>query len=582
MGSGRQVENWGGGHTQHWAKATHRPAKQGTKEVVEAKATQARKQGRGGRDWDKGKRATPTGARTKTDAMAETPDTARASASASIPTTTTSASPASTIHAATTALARALAPTTPTTTNNSRASSSRSKHSADGSSLDRRSPPSGSLSHSTYHAHRQNHNPSKLPTFRFTDLRTETLNRPSLPPGIPSPVSPAETGAAEAQTRQPGDVCEATRAPSPPPLTGHHNHHDPSVSHDASSVVNAVAAAAALPPNTNPVPPRLPAFQFTANSAPRPSAPPVIPKSLKRSSSSAQLTSDDWRSFAEDSVDTVVAPARLLRKRGSHSWSAAHSTHEASRRPVAKHHRLHSAGSIHRPSDDAASPRELLVLKTVQRTASDDKRSSLSRRPPLSYKPATAASPSAGGTASIPPIRSFRSSGSRRSFGLDMNLRSPRGYDDEPSNGSHRDQTLRTLEGRQDDDATIRWVPPSASAADRPDADDDSGDVFLKMAREEPEGKRTPAIVSIPSPRLSLRDPTNRSRSPGSPGRPTAGPSPLPLFPISQPHPLRCRDACPSRKAVGLMAATSRAIKHAAIRIWTTREVEETAPRYGL
>ena len=78
-----------------------------------------------------------------------------------------------------------------------------------------------------------------------------------------------------------------------------------------------------------------------------------------------------------------------------------------------------------------------------------------------------------------------------------MNLRSPRGHDDEPSNGNHRDQTLRALEGRQDDDATIRWVPPSAGAADRPDADDDSGDVFLKMAREEPEGKRAPAIVSI-------------------------------------------------------------------------------------
>ena len=103
-----------------------------------------------------------------------------------------------------------------------------------------------------------------------------------------------------------------------------------------------------------------------------------------------------------------------------------------------------------------------------------------------------------------------------------MNLRSPRGYDDEPSNGNHRDQTLRALEGRQDDDATIRWVPPSAGSADRPDADDDSGDVFLKMAREEPEGKRAPAIVSLPGPRLCLRDPANRSRSRESPGQPTA------------------------------------------------------------
>lgn len=530
-------------------------------------------------------------ARTKTDAMAGRPDTARASAPASIPTTTTSASPASAIALALAATATATAtpttPTTPTTTTTTTSNStSKRTRTPDGPSLDRRSPPSGPLSHSTYHAHRQNHNPSKLPTFRFTDLRKETLNRPSFPPGIPSPVSPAETGAAEAQTRHLADVYEATRVPSPPSLPGdhnrrqsaRHNHHD-SISHDASSVTN--TAAVALPPDANPVPPRLPAFQFTANSALQSSAPPVTPKSLKRSSSSAQLTSDDARSFAADSAVTVVAPARPLRKRVSHSWSAAHSTHEASRRPVVKHHRLHSVGSIHRPSDDAASPRELLVLKTVQRTASDDKRSSLSRRPPLSYKPATPASPSAGGTASIPPIRSFRSSGSRRSFGLDMNLRSPRGYDDEPSNGNHRDQTLRALEGRQDDDATIRWVPPSAGAADRPDADDDSGDVFLKMAREEPEGKRAPAIVSLPGPRLCLRDPTNPSRSRESPGRPTAGPSPLPWFPTSPPRPLRSRDACPSRKAVGLMAATRRK-SHAAIRIWKRPELGGTAPRYGL
>lgn len=78
------------------------------------------------------------------------------------------------------------------------------------------------------------------------------------------------------------------------------------------------------------------------------------------------------------------------------------------------------------------------------------------------------------------------------------------------------------------------------------------------------------------------RDPTNRSHSPGSPGQPTADPSRLPLFPISPPRPLRSRDVCPSRKAVGLMVAIRRATKHAAIRIWTRRELEETAPRYGL
>lgn len=105
------------------------------------------------------------------------------------------------------------------------------------------------------------------------------------------------------------------------------------------------------------------------------------------------------------------------------------------------------------------------------------------RRPPVSYKP-PASSNNSGGTTSIPPIRSFRSSGERRSLVLDMNVRNARPYDggDDYGDSNHRDRTLRALEGRRYEDAS--QITPPDSAGDRPDGDD-SGDLFLKIARED-------------------------------------------------------------------------------------------------
>lgn len=134
--------------------------------------------------------------------------------------------------------------------------------------------------------------------------------------------------------------------------------------------------------------------------------------------------------------------------------------------------------------ESAHGQRELILPKTIQKTAIDDRRNSVARRPPVSYKP-PANSTSSGGTTSIPPIRSFRSSGERRSLILDMNLRSMRGYEGSEDSGdsNHRDRTLRALEGRRFDDES--QITPPDSAGDRPDGDD-SGDLFLKIAREDP------------------------------------------------------------------------------------------------
>ena len=58
-------------------------------------------------------------------------------------------------------------------------------------------------------------------------------------------------------------------------------------------------------------------------------------------------------------------------------------------------------------------------------------------------------------------------------------MKSARAYDagSDLSDSTHRDRSLRALEGRHD------WTPPD-SAVDRGETDD-SGDVFLKIARED-------------------------------------------------------------------------------------------------
>jgi len=67
-----------------------------------------------------------------------------------------------------------------------------------------------------------------------------------------------------------------------------------------------------------------------------------------------------------------------------------------------------------------------------------------------------------------------------------MNVRTMRQYDmggDDVADSNHLDRTLRALEGRPDDDMG-QITPPDSAAHERSDGDD-SGDVFLKIAREE-------------------------------------------------------------------------------------------------
>lgn len=151
------------------------------------------------------------------------------------------------------------------------------------------------------------------------------------------------------------------------------------------------------------------------------------------------------------------------------------------------------SSSDNSPNHSPSGQRELILPKTLSRTNSDERRGSVSQRPPVSYRPpltTTSSTESSSSTAvRVPPIRSFRSSGSRKSLTLDMNSR-PRFHDsgDEVEDTNH-DRTLRALEGRSDDNA-LHSAPPSASRRGAFD-NEDTGDVFLKIAREESSQRQT-------------------------------------------------------------------------------------------
>ncbi|EXK42202.1 hypothetical protein FOXG_01837 [Fusarium oxysporum f. sp. lycopersici 4287] len=151
------------------------------------------------------------------------------------------------------------------------------------------------------------------------------------------------------------------------------------------------------------------------------------------------------------------------------------------------------SSSDNSPQQSPSGQRELILPKTLSRTNSDERRASASHRPPVSYRPpltsnsSTESSPSTA--VRVPPIRSFRSSGSRKSLTLDMNSR-PRFHDsgDEVEDTNH-DRTLRALEGRGNDDA-LRSAPLTSSRRGAFD-NEDTGDVFLKIAREEASQRQT-------------------------------------------------------------------------------------------
>ncbi|KAI1661564.1 hypothetical protein F4813DRAFT_385243 [Daldinia decipiens] len=365
--------------------------------------------------------------------------------------------------------------------------------------------------HNNFHAHRQNHSSSKLPAFRFADLKREHITIPSLlqshhiPPSPVSPVSPDPDQHTETQPNAAQKIS---------PQTAHQQHNNRNNTRPVSP--EQLPAENLSPSRSRASTFQSPAAQSTAKSTSSINA--------KRSASLDSTTATNKRTRNTTSATSPTDPAGTVvivqsrHRRAPFSGSSVNETSPKHRIHASDESQSQSAPKTEEISKEIAhGQRELILPKTIQKTAIDDRRNSVARRPPVSYKP-PANSTSSGGTTSIPPIRSFRSSGERRSLVLDMNLRSMRGYEGSEDSGdsNHRDRTLRALEGRRfDDESQITSL--DSSARDRPDGDD-SGDLFLKIAREDPSRRGAEANRNYGDNQSALSRVVRSSRRPLSVG----------------------------------------------------------------
>ncbi|KAK8050604.1 hypothetical protein PG994_012334 [Apiospora phragmitis] len=418
--------------------------------------------------------------------MAETPDTAKASASAALTSNTT---PTPAHQQSADSEQPPPFSSLPTTTSTSATSPTTSSDAPD--------------NRNNYHDHRQSNNSSKLPAFRFTDLKKESLVHPSLLHGIPSPVTPGDTET-ETQIQSSSNAFDRVRdnpsattpvSPEQLPASPDADPDDSRTSTFQAPGTNSTVQGATTTIDARHIdlPDPVPATE------PEPEPEPAHADQLITAKSPQPPNTDEITSpLTTDSAETVVATQPPKRRAPTSSSTSVLDFASGSRQALGAHQRVHSAEGNRSAAGDAAQDcaqgQEGAHTPQVCKKKIDVRRQEdvCLRRPPVSYKPpGSAGTPSTGASTSIPPIRSFRSSVSRRSFGIDMNFTSPRYEDAKGGDSNHLDKTLRALEGRQDDD-TVRWAPRDSSA-DRVETDDDSGDVFLKMAREEPESN---AVVS--------------------------------------------------------------------------------------
>uniref|UniRef100_L2G502 Lpxtg-motif cell wall anchor domain-containing protein n=1 Tax=Colletotrichum fructicola (strain Nara gc5) TaxID=1213859 RepID=L2G502_COLFN len=359
-----------------------------------------------------------------------------------------------------------------------------------------------------YHAHRQSHNSSKLPAFRFADFKNQSprLVLPSLLQHIPpSPVAnPTTTATATTTTTTTTTPTTVTTTSEQPHL--HHNSPDTTTSprqntrptslrlvHDRRPSYRQLSPRISSPIDELPEPPpklspRLRASTFQTASHSTPASPAISPRRPASFPDGPVIVQASNVGVAESKTS---GPTRLHIRRTVTSRSRESNVTDTAISPLDTHHPHPSDASdeVLSPADGQTKDRshgqrELLLPKTLQQTSpTDERRQSVTSRPPVSFKaPSNSTSTT---SVRVAPIRSFRSSGSRRSLGLDSSTSTMRSFDfgDEFADSNQRDRTLRALEGRIDDDFRRMTPPHSASQAD---ADDTTGDVFMKIARQEP------------------------------------------------------------------------------------------------
>ncbi|EEY22729.1 conserved hypothetical protein [Verticillium alfalfae VaMs.102] len=254
------------------------------------------------------------------------------------------------------------------------------------------------------------------------------------------------------------------------------------------------------------------------------------PSSLPHSPAAAATRSREHASpDVAGAAETPSAGAKTQHRRAPASNTSNGLDSTADHSPsLNTHHRLQSidtahstqlsgSGPEHTTKEWAQGQRELLLPKTLQSTTStEEKRQTVRSRPPLSFR----APSNTSASVRVAPIRSFRSSGSRRSFGLDMNSPSTHagdssGDDYSYTDSNQRDRTLRALEGRPDDEMIHDTTPPDSARRDHlVDGDDTTGDVFMKIAREEPRRRAADETSSAEDPRTVTRVTRSSHRRP--------------------------------------------------------------------
>ncbi|PTB67446.1 hypothetical protein BBK36DRAFT_1196681 [Trichoderma citrinoviride] len=391
-----------------------------------------------------------------------------------------------------------------------------------GKTLAGAAPPSITGPSSNLHSHRQSHNSSKLPSFRFADIKN-------------APNAAAQPSSSSSSSRQPQHQHQSLPL-SPrrlaPPAASIDSHLDRRESRTRPDSLNKILASSATARNRQSLPaPEKPA------SPPRPS---LRPRASYQTSVKA-IVEQERRvrrpvSFPDGLADEA-AQAKLSSLARTSSLKQSTRRLPASRTTSNANGRVTPDGprtslSTRQPAiEDAVSPTtrvaadpKPLGLRLRARNLPDSpasKQPSLAgpsdenqdqplQRPPVSYKPsvngaATAGQSTASTTTSrVPPSRASRSSGSRHSSVDEMNYSSRSSYDEDRYVDSTDDHTLRASDG----DFFDQRSPPTSRHGTN---GDDTGDVFMKIASEE--AARHSAADNANDPNSSSQFRVNRTSS---------------------------------------------------------------------
>ncbi|GAB1320598.1 LPXTG-motif cell wall anchor domain protein [Madurella fahalii] len=344
---------------------------------------------------------------------------------------------------------------------------------------------------SIFHAHRQNHNSSKLPAFRFADLKKDTISLPSLLQHIPpSPVSPKSTPATLDENQQKAHE-QPPRVPGSSRDALHHHNSAQNLPRRPASFETQQQVSVSVPTRSR-------SFKFQLPSAAASSDPSIGTKRPASFPDTPRVIGNVYAARSQLSyVATPVTKRRLTASPVVHhaatpTESRAHLNSNRHRGPKADE--PGEAGEA-TPAPESATKewaqgqRELLLPRAIDTSKTEDKKAS---RPPISYKPPITAS-NPGSRAVIPPIRSFRSSGSRKSVAIDMHNRrvSEDSFGEEVTDPNQRDRALRALEGRTDDDFAHAAPPESGDLTTTTD-NDNTADIFMRIAGEDTARRAPP------------------------------------------------------------------------------------------